>query len=161
MIRILERLSGRGLLLGAGIKTEVSYTLQIAQEMLATGTLENPSSTLPGLKTITGRVEFSDPSQEPGPSMEKLVLRLNDGRQDFLLGGWQSESYRPPALRRGVRKSGNAYQIISRCRRRFAAPQSSAARFRFPSTVASPKSRGLVASSRMAKRRPLVQGVSA
>ncbi|SRR6266851_916988 len=81
MIRILERLSGRGLLLGAGIKTEVSYALQISQEMLAPGTLENPSATLPGPKTITGRVEFSDPSQEPAPSMEKLVLRLSDGRQ--------------------------------------------------------------------------------
>lgn len=70
-IRVLERLTGRGLLVTPQLKIPVSYSLRVTQEM---------HDTMPGLKDTTGQVEFADPRQDPGPILDRLVLQLDDGR---------------------------------------------------------------------------------
>ena len=81
MRRIIDRISGLGILQGEGRDNEVSYALVVEQDVIDSRTMQNPSATIPGMETISGRVKFIHPMQEPTPSAEKFILRLDDGRQ--------------------------------------------------------------------------------
>lgn len=87
-IRVLERLTGRGLLVTRELKISVAYSLRVTQEML---------DTLPGLKDTTGQIKFADPRQDSGPILERLVLHLDDGRtlSVFYQGGGRVQGTGP------------------------------------------------------------------
>ena len=80
-MRIVEQPSGRGLLVGDGVKAQVSYTLRVTEEAVPVGTQDDPGATIPGLRSIDGHVEFDDVGQQAGLLGETLTLHLKDGRR--------------------------------------------------------------------------------
>ncbi len=81
MRHTIERLTGQGVLRGEGMDHNVFYALVVEQDMIESRTMGNPPAFIPGMKTISGCVRVIHPSQMPGPSVEKFLLRLSDGRQ--------------------------------------------------------------------------------
>ena len=82
-IRVLEKPTGRGRLVGPGMEASVSYSLRVTEQVYDTGSRDDPNETIPGQKNATGQVMFADPRQEPVlPSeADDLVLHLADGRK--------------------------------------------------------------------------------
>lgn len=76
-----QHINGTGRLIGPGIEASVSYRIHEFQERIPTGTLDNPSASIPGLKTLSIHLEFSDPRHMPHISTDKLTLHLADGRK--------------------------------------------------------------------------------
>jgi hypothetical protein len=74
-MRHLETLRGRGTVGVQNGKKTVEYELRVHQQEIHAGTLENPSATIPGMKSIEGWVR-----PFVGSLGTMLTLEMSDGR---------------------------------------------------------------------------------
>ncbi len=75
-MRILESLTGKGTVISRdGTRTPVEYELQVLQDEVPAGHLDDPHASIPGLKSVHGRVL---PALSLG---EMATLELKDGRR--------------------------------------------------------------------------------
>ena len=75
-MRLVETLEGTGTVVSkSGESTTVRYKIWVHQDEIRAGPLQNPTATIPGMKSITGNVQpFC------GTMGEMLTLKLRDGR---------------------------------------------------------------------------------
>lgn len=76
-MRVIEQMSGSGTATSSsGEQKTVRYSLQVLQQEIPCGTLDNPNATIPGIKEIRGRVDpvcfFGDGD---------VLLEMQDGRK--------------------------------------------------------------------------------
>ena len=75
-MRIVEALRGKGMVTTEdGQQVSVEYDLKVCQEEISAGSMENPTASIPGMKSIEGHVK---PVRFFG---QELTLELEDKRK--------------------------------------------------------------------------------